>query len=430
MKKPVFFYCLLVLVLLSFIACGQKEPQQQEKKELQTIRFAYSWDHDFVNDIIEYNEKIKDKYNLVTEESIGLTHKQKIFIDASSNTLPDVFLFWSYETNLKYLAERGYLQDVQEYFDASNSVQKSDFYEENLKATEVSGINYAVPHERFFGYLAANKSLFDKYNLDLPRVWDDFKTISPVLLENGIIPLAMGSFRGDPGHLFYSALAYQDPEGFTDTINMKNNNNFIYPGTVQATEAVLDLITYNAIPKNTIQGGSFEEQIASYNDKKSAMTFSFSWSLALFDESVIEDTVIIPVPQISSGGRDSSTFTVGGTAQSICINKKSWNDLSKRESIIDLVDWLLSDDIYITRFIKSGNIPAKKVSLPEDMNVFYTKALEYVTTVDILGIHEFYFNSLNSYNIYKEANDLLWSGALSRDEFLNMVQKGIDHNDQ
>lgn len=433
MYRSIIFICLINITLINLNAWGQKEnlpvvPESSE--EPTTIRLAYSWDHDFVNDIDLYKEKIKDVYNLETEESIGLNHKQKIFIDASSNTLPDVFMFWSYETNLKYLAESGHLLNIQDYFDATDSVQRSDFYEENLKATEINGFNYAVPHERFFGYLVANKNLFEEYNLEFPQYWDDFKKISAVFLDNGIIPLAMGSYRGDPGHLFFSAMTYQDLDGYLDTTQMKKTAQFVSPGTIRATEAVLDLIEYGAIPKNTIHFGSYEQQILSYNERKSAMTYSFSWSLALFDESIIEESVIIPIPRISKQSRDTSTFTIGGTAQGICINKQSWNDLAKRKYIIDLVNWLLSDEIFISRFLKSGNIPTKKVTLPENPNGFYTMALNYVSTVDVLGIHEFYFNSLNSFNIYKEANDLLWSGAISKGDFLNMVQSGIESNEE
>ena len=422
---------LLLISVLLLISCVEKEPlPPQIEQNKPVIRMAYSWGHGFKNTIADYKEDVMDRFILETEESIGLNHKQKILIDLSSDTLPDVFMFWSYETNLKYLAENGYLLDVQEYFDASHTVSRDDFYAENLRATEIQDINYAVPHEVFFGFMAANKALFEKYELGIPSTWDDIRDISPVFLENDIIPLYMGSFRGDPGHLFFSALAYQDRNGYSDTMAIKDTLNFKTPGNLQAAEAIIELIEMGAIPKNTIYSGSFEQQVTAYNQRKTALSFSFNWSLALFNEDIVDETIIIPVPRISGDSRDTSSFTVGGTAQSVCINKESWDDPEKRATIIEIVDWLLSDKVFITRMKQSGTIPAKKMELPKMDNPMYDKVFDFVDSVEVLGIHEFYFNSLGSFDVYKEANDLLWSGVLDRDEFLEIVQKGIEQNNE
>lgn len=386
---------------------------------------AYSWGYGFKNNLAEFKDRVSDDFIIETEENIGLNHKQKILIDVSSNTIPDVFCFWSYETNLKYLADNGYLLNIEEYFKETNSVQRSDFYDESLKSTEINGINYAIPHERFFGFFAVNRSIFEEYGLDYPEYWSDFKEIAPILNSNGITPLAMGSFRGDPGHLFFSALTYQHPEGYIDTLKMKDTGNFIYPGTKMAADAVIDLINFNAIPKNTIYEGSFDRQIDTYNQGKAASIFSFSWSLALIDKKIAKDTVIIPVPKINRDSIDTDSFTIGGTAQSICISKKAWDDPNKRGALVTLIDWILSEEVFIARMEQSGCYPTKKMELPEMDNPIYSKATEYSKNKELYGIHEFYFNSLNSFNQYKEANDLLWSGSLNSDEFLQMVQDSM-----
>ncbi|MBN2657641.1 MAG: extracellular solute-binding protein [Spirochaetales bacterium] len=420
--KLIFFTtCLISLTAFGHDDSGETAVEQRKP----VIRMAYSWGHGFKNTVAAYKERMKDDFILETEESIGLNHKQKILIDLSSGTLPDVFLFWSYETNLKYLAEKGYLLDIQEYFDASETVERDDFFEESLKATEVNGINYAVPHEVFFGFMAANKSLFDQYGLDLPETWDDLRAITPVFREHGIVPFYLGSFRGDPGHLFFSALTYQHPDGYRDTLDLRSSLKFITPATEMAADGVIDLIDMKAIPENTIYAGSFEQQIDEYNERRTALSYSFTWSLALFSEDIAKDTVIIPVPRMNSRSLDTENFTIGGMAQSVCINRKSWNDPEKRESIIKVVDWLLSDEIYETRMLQSGNIPAKKMAYPELKNSMYRKVFDYREGVEVLGIQEFYFNSLTAFETYKEAVDLLWSGVLGKEEFLEMVQNAV-----
>ncbi len=417
---------LYIFLTVPFISYSNTNNEQEViLKSKPTITMAYSWGYGFKNTIGEFKERVSDDFIIETEENIGLNHKQKILIDVSSNTIPDVFCFWSYETNLKYLADNGFLLDIDEYFKETEVVTKSDFYKESLEATEINGVNYAIPHERFFGFYAVNRRIFDKYNLEYPKYWSDFEKIAPVLNENGIIPLSMGSFRGDPGHLFFSALTYQHPDGYKNTQDMKTDNNFIYPGTKLAAEAVLDLIKYKAVPKNTIYEGSFDRQVDIYNKGEAASIFTFSWTLALFDKDIAKDTIIIPVPKINKNSIDTNSFTIGGTAQSICISKKAWENPDKRASIIKLVDWLVSDEVFNARMEQSGCYPTKKMKLPQMDNPIFNQATEYISGTELYGIHEFYFNSLNSFNQYKEANDLLWSGALKSDEFLQMVQDSM-----
>ncbi len=430
----------LVLLLLIFaviyLYIGPPAPQQA--RELQrdapavpTIRFAYSWSNDFSELLEEYAERVKSSVKIRPEINVGLQHKQKILIDVASDTLPDIFTFWSYETNLGDFVENGSIIDVQEYFDTSENVQRSDFYPSALEATMVEGKNYAIPYEHFYGFYVINTEIFNSLELEVPGSWEDIRDITPVLLEQGITPLSIGSFKGDPGHLFFSALTYQSPNGYRDTRDMKATNNFIYPGTAAAAKAVRQLIDYGAIPSNTISSGSWDHQINDYNEQKAAMIYTFNWNLALFEPEIADHSRIIPVPRIHSEVTDTSSFTVGGIAMNICINTTSWNNPEKREHISRLVDWLLSDEVFIARLEQQGTFPTKKgVDLPEYKNSMYGKVEEYIQSIKVYGIHEFFFRSLNAFNHYKEANDFLWNGAFTADEFLDYVQSGIEmYND-
>ena len=408
------------LLFVCLVSCGQDETV--DSGNLPVLRFAYSWAYGFNNTMKEYTERMKDRFLLETEYHIGLDHKQKILIDIASSDLPDVFFFWSYETNLEYLVRNDALLDVQNYFDLSSENDKNDFYREAMDSSLVRGKNYAIPHEQFFGFLAVNRELLARFDLSPPRTWEDIRRMTPILRENGVVPLSMGSFRGDPGHLFFSALAYQGEKGYEDTKAIKETNRFIYPGTELAARAVEDLVRWGAVPRDTIFSGSWDNQMKLYNREKAAMVFTFNWALALFDPEIAGRTVIIPVPVIPGGVRNPADFTVGGNAQSLCINKASWEDPVAREIIVQLADWLLSEEIFLLRLAQAGTFPAKKIPIPEYSNPIYRKVLDFVSPQTILGIHEFYFQSLDDFNDYKEANDLFWGGAYSAEDFLENVQ--------
>ncbi|MFO7730912.1 MAG: extracellular solute-binding protein [Spirochaetia bacterium] len=412
-------------------ASVQEQPVQKEQQEVPTIRFAYSWANGFSELLEEYADNVKGSVKIKAEANVGLQHKQKILIDVASGKLPDVFTFWSYETNLGDFVENGTIIDVQEYFNASEAVDPGDFYQGSLEATKVEEAHYAIPYERFCGFYLVNTEIFTSLELKVPETWQDIRHITPVLLESGITPLSIGSFKGDPGHLFFSALTYQSQRGYQDTAAMKENNTFIYPGTVAAAKAVRDLIDYGSIPSNTIFAGSWDHQINDYNEEKAAMIYAFNWNLALFEPEIADKSRIIPVPRINSEVADTSSFTVGGIAMNICINKKSWADPVKRENITRLVDWLLSDEVIIARLEQQGTFPAKRgVDVPEYKNSMYRKVEEYMQSVEVYGIHEFFFHSLNAFNHYKEANDFLWNGVFTADDFLEYVQKGIEIYDE
>jgi len=70
------------------------------------------------------------------------------------------------------------------------------------------------------------------------------------------------------------------------------------------------------------------------------------------------------------------------------------------------------------------------VAIPEYGNSMYRKVVEYLQSVEVYGIHEFFFDSLSAFNLYKEANDFLWNGVFTADEFLEYVQRGIEIYDE
>lgn len=426
-NKTILFFFLLVPFLLSANSLSE---DVQVAKPKTVITLGFPWGHGYKNHVIEFQDRELENFVIETDEAIGLNYKQKILIDISSNSLPDIFSFLSYETNLKYLSKSGLIIESDEFFDLTDEIYKSEFSYESLKSTEIDGINYAIPHEEFLGVFAINRSIFERFNLDFPVYWSDFEKISPILNENGIIPFTMGSFRGDPGHLVLSALTYQHPDGFSDTQLMKESNNFIYPGTKQAADVILDLIRYKAIPKNTISEGSFDRQIEKFNREEAASIFLYSWNMALLDPEMAEKVVIIPVPRIDENSIDTSSFIIGGNSQNICISKKAWDNPDKREAIIKIVNWLFSEEVCKIRMNQSGFFPSRQIDIPKNNNPIFSKVFNYIEGKNVYGIHEFFFNSLSSFNNYKEANDLLWSGSLTSNEFLEMVQSGMDVNNE
>lgn len=394
------------------------------------IRFAYCWTKGFTATLEEFRRTVADDYMLIPEPNSGIQHRPKILIDISSKNLPDVFTFWSYGTNLKHLVDNGLIVDIQEIFDASPVLRRDDFHDYALEATEFGGRNYAIPYEWFFGVFLVNKGLLDRHGLKLPETWEDILAMTSTLRAEGIVPISMGSYQGDPGHLFFSALAYQGKNGYRDARNLEVSGDFVTEGNLAAAEAALALARRGAIPEDTIRAGSWDHQIDQYNKGAAAMTYTFNWNFALVDPAVAAQSVIIPVPRIPGAVEASARFTVGGISQSICVSAASWKDPVKRERIVRFLEWLLSDETFILRTRQEGCFPAKKVALPRFDNPMYEMARSYAQGLEVRRLQEFYFGSMSAFENFKQANDLLWSASISAEEFLDLVQAGLGATDE
>lgn len=418
------FVGLSFLFILPLLSCAENKVPQKEVRPV--IRLAYSWAYGFEELVARKAEEYEGKAELRGEFHPGLDLKQKILVDFAGGDLPDLFFFWSYETNLAELASAGELLDVNEYFALSQEVGEEDFYKETMDSVKVGGIPYGVPHEQFYGYMAVNRELLERYELPFPESWEDIRLMAEKLEGTGIVPLSMGSFRGDPAHLFFSALSYQTSGGYEDAQKIKDGGPFINAGSRAAVDAIEQLIGWNAVPRDSIFAGSWDNQTNLYNREKAVMIYAFTWTQALFDPAVADKTELIPIPRIPGGVRDPNSFIIGGCGQSLCIKKASWEDPKKRRIIMELTDWLLGEEVYGQRQKHAGIYPARKIEMAAAVpNSLYGKVEDHIAGKEVLKLHEFFFPTLKGFHIYKEANDMLWSGALQGDAFLMQVEQGL-----
>lgn len=84
---------------------------------------------------------------------------QKLHLLFASNLAPDVIFI----NNLNLPIYSNYLEDI------SNYINKTDFYPKSLEALSYNGKNYAIPRDISTLVIYYNQSLFNKYNIPLPK---------------------------------------------------------------------------------------------------------------------------------------------------------------------------------------------------------------------------------------------------------------------
>ena len=168
---------------------GGEKAESGKRFEGVTLRFAPNWGTDPDHEI---GRKMLDEFceetglNIELEEIAGDEMKNKISVDAAADNLPDVWQYWP-GCVCKDLADAGLLADCSEYLEKSEVIKKDYFSDTVLAPCTFDGQILVLPRMGATGVFLINKEIFDKYNLEAPKTWDELMEVSKVLRENGKI---------------------------------------------------------------------------------------------------------------------------------------------------------------------------------------------------------------------------------------------------
>lgn len=314
-KAPVLKSCILVAALLvaSLSGCGNAGGSDQAAagettaaadNTVQTIRAAttFTGDDPYKN---VWQQVLKDfaaahpEISVVDEATSagGDAFKIKINTDFASGNEPDVTYGFNGALG-KPLIDSGKVITWEEELKA-DPIWASNFKQDTLETCKYEGKLYALPFLGFFEGMWVNRDLFDKYDLAIPKTYDDILKTIPVFRANGITPIAC-SFSDEPHYIIETfILAAGGSQG---------HSNLFDPSWAQALELIRKLYEENAFTRDalTIKQGKCAELFA---DKKAAMFISGSWSRGDIKDK--ENTIVIPLPTVP-GGKADPTAIIGG----------------------------------------------------------------------------------------------------------------------
>lgn len=126
---------------------------------------------------------------------------------------PGLFTWWS-GPQLETLVENDLVEDLTDLWDeyvVANGI--SDDVKESLS---VDGRIYAVPYSIIYNTMIYNKSVFDKYNLEVPETFDEFLDVCQTLKDNGVTPIALKNDAWAGFIWFQALLASYEPQLYQD----------------------------------------------------------------------------------------------------------------------------------------------------------------------------------------------------------------------
>ena len=235
------------------------------------------------------------------------------------------------------------------------------------------GLTYAMP---FVGVVQAvyyNKDIFDRYFLEPPKTWEEFKLTANALqsADPNLIPIANALNQNEDSEMFMSIAAniLGGPEGRrqlmkTDGTSLCYNNYRV----VQTFQAIKDLKPY--LPKNaaTINSQTSKEL---FLQGKAAMLFGGSWDLQTISEEASFNWDIFAVPAPYS----QQTYVIFQPDIGIGINRATRHP----EEAKLFLNWLMSPEaINLLAQQLPGFYPLRLVEITAGANPNDTKFLNLV----------------------------------------------------
>ncbi len=437
---------LLVLGMVGTTVMGCSSKQSEDKKdsgegkpfEGVTLRFAPVWGTDPEH---EMGRKMLDEFcektglEIELEDIAGDEMKNKISVDVAANNEPDVWQYWPGCVS-KDLADAGVLADCEEYLEKSEVINKDHFNDTVLAPCTFGGKLLTLPRMGASAVLMINKEIFDKYNLEAPKTWDDLMEVSKVLRENGVTPLNVGSKLGNPSHFFYNELVCQYQSGVEDVKNLMDTDKTTFKTDAMeyAADKIQEMVEAGCFADDVLGStGDWGPATVYYDEGYAAMCYTLSWQFASISDETIEKSQIIKMPQIAETDREDNHIQ-GTTNDCWCISKKAWEDEKKQEAITALMDFLMWD--FTQAGAKAGYIITVDSEIDKlvDYDALDSKLMAEVLkwrNENEIEADPMIWQSLPNLAIqtdYCNALDELWAGTITGEEFINKCESSVKDN--
>ncbi|OMD97480.1 ABC transporter substrate-binding protein [Paenibacillus odorifer] len=413
-KKWTILFLTMCLVLVT-AGCGQKDNNAGESKgsanggsDKVTVNFMHLWpegvsagQNKIVNQIIK--EYQTEHPNVVIKQEVldNEQYKNKLKVLSASNELPDVGVTWA----------AGFLQPYVEgnlfapVDDLLNGELKDKFVAGTTEAYAINDKTYALPLEFNIAPIYYNKAIFEKYNLEVPQTYDQFKQVVKTLSDGGIAPIALGNKDRWTGSLWYMYLADRIAGQQALAGAISGSGSFMDEGLVKAASEVQSLVDSNAFVKG-FNGLSNEEAKSEFVNGKAAMYMMGSWDLPNFttnEEIPLEfrnSVGFFKFPTVEGGKGDINSW-VGGPGVGLFVAENS----EVKEEAKLFVEYFVSKwgEQSVTG---AGVIPATKVD---------------TTTLDLPQLYIDLFNEMNKASSITLFADVQMR-ANAAETHLNMIQ--------
>ena len=193
MKKKM--VCILMAGVMASLVPAQMVFAEGDSGEKTVVKFQ-TWnpgDEEYTHAMLEKFEEEHPDIQIDYTFMPYTDHLEKLKVDLSAGDAADVY---GVQTGAMYKEFRDFEEDLTPYMaEKYGDDWTSNFNEYAMSLLQGDdGEYYAVPLGlSYAGYVWANMSYFDKYNLELPTNYDELKEVCQTFRDNGEYPLVIGA---------------------------------------------------------------------------------------------------------------------------------------------------------------------------------------------------------------------------------------------
>ncbi len=390
------------------------------------IRFLSSWGGTdtkamHLRNILEQFEQQNPNVKIINESMAGAEFLFKLKTNFAQGNDPDVFGLWP-GSDIKILIKAGKVADLTELLN-SNRDWAALFAEDTWAYDEFNGRIYGLPSEIIYEGLFINKDLFKKYNVRIPKTYEELKNAVVVFKENGIIPIACNA-TAEGTFIYQNIVAKLGGKQDTENPYRDGKINSCY---IEGMKYVKELYALGAFPRNvfTIDNKTRDNL---FLNKKAAMIIQGSWFIGQGSLEAEDDTVdIIPFPSFPEGKAHPTSIIYGLGNGNFSMSSQAWQDPQKREACIKLLKHLTSVETAKlfsqgTGFISAIHIPTND-SKPGRL---YSRGMELIAnSQELIGPTDSFLDR----NLWEEVLvprfPQVLEGKLSPEEVFDEISRGI-----
>ena len=330
--------------------------EEPTKVSIWTIKGTAS---DDLKEIIEEYKTIYPDVKFEVNEYENEKYKSIIRDTLVTNEGPDIFFSWGYNF-LKEFVQADKILDITDYY-------KKFGYEEEINSDVLSGFTfdekiYGIPIQGFNVVLYVNRNLFEQYNLEYPKTYEELLDVIEVFKANNIVPISIGGQEPWVLSFMYLTLAVRE-EGVDEAIESVEGTHYsIGEGYEIASNKLIELVDREAFGDEFL---SLTSNRATFNFIKGEAAMLFSGSFSVDDiekmgSDIIDDVDIIPFPKTHD---ESNIYEgIGGYIDGFVINK-----FTENKDLVSEIYMRLIKDLSHKR--SKGGIPIwneDKVNLEKD----------------------------------------------------------------
>lgn len=364
MRSKKYVVSVLCAIFIFLMLCGgcQKNDKDDATAKGKEITYFYNASNEVERKITEeaikrYEKKSGNTVKTTTME--GESYKTKIKTSVASNTLPDVFNYWTGE-QFQTIVESGNVMDLSDLVNADTEY-KQQFIDGAFDEVTVRDKVYGIPTSVTGQIMFFNKTLFEKAGIsEVPSTIEELEEACDKLNDAGITPIICGSKDRWPllGWFSYLAVRYGGVELYTDVTNGKSDTSFANPEFVRAGKKL------NEISQKYFINGSMAIDStaapAQFTAGQAAIFIGGTWDIGTFasEDHALENIEFAPFPAAET----DEDAVYGGIANCMAVGASS----DKKEEAYDLIKEIMSVETETKKVEETGSLSCMKVDVDKD----------------------------------------------------------------